>query len=279
MYRILTLWSDPHIWVSSYNVVMVLTVLICWRVAPRWAEKLDGIDPKFTSRAVPVIALAVFAGGHVHFLLYQWRFALDRAKFGAYDTLLLPIHAGGAIIALVLATPLALRRSGISLGRFGDALTPTVGLGIALARIGCLLEGCCAGVRCDYPWCLRFPEPTGIWYTHRAMRFVAADAHLSAPVHPLQLYFSAVGIVIMATGFWLHRRRRFEGEVALVGLTIFSVTSYFLEDLREGFALRAYWHGIPQLSWVALGMAIGSLTALAIAEIVHRARRPAALST
>jgi phosphatidylglycerol---prolipoprotein diacylglyceryl transferase len=41
--------------------------------------------------------------------------------------------------------------------KFLDILAPTVMLGLAFGRIGCLLNGCCFGQPSSLPWAIRFP--------------------------------------------------------------------------------------------------------------------------
>jgi prolipoprotein diacylglyceryltransferase len=71
------------------------------------------------------------------------RWALAAISRRAYQPAALPKRA-------VIVLP----RYGIPLLKVGDAIAPTVGVGIAIARIGCFLEGCCYGTVCHLPWCL-----------------------------------------------------------------------------------------------------------------------------
>lgn len=256
---------------GAYGTLIALAVVTCFRIGPRWGLALEGIEPRTTRRVLCTVAVATFVGAHVHYLVNEWPFVVARARVGRFDTLLWTgIHAGGAIIGLALSLPLALRETHISLAKFADAIAPTVGMGIAIARLGCFLNGCCYGTPCSWPWCLAFPEPSGVWDLHQSLGLVAPGTHYSAPVHPLQLYFSAVGVLIVATAFWLYPRKRYDGQVALVCLVLFSTTSLALENLRGAHALRAYWGTVPQLTWTALAMTVLSVGALLVGEIRHR---------
>ena len=37
-------------------------------------------------------------------------------------------------------------------------MAPAILLGLAIGRIGCLMNGCCYGGPCDYPWAIEFPK-------------------------------------------------------------------------------------------------------------------------
>ena len=47
-----------------------------------------------------------------------------------------------------------------------DIAAPTFMLGLAVGRIGCLLNGCCYGGLCEHDWAVRFP-PTSPAYAHQ----------------------------------------------------------------------------------------------------------------
>ena len=274
MYPYLIRLDHPHIWVASYPTLIGLAVVVCLLVAPPWAQSLEGVDRRTMRRILAILAIATFLGGHLHYLLNSWRYVVFRMNAGVYDTLLWTgIHAGGAVLALVLATMFVALRYRISPGKLGDAMVPAVGLGIAIARIGCFLQGCCYGTPCSWPWCVAFPQPSNVWDRHRVSGLVPPDATHSAPVHPLQLYFAAVGLLILLTALWLHPRKRYDGQVTLVALLIFSATSAALEGFRQDFGLRVYWGTLPQLTWVAMAMTATALLVLVIAELAHRRGR------
>ncbi len=56
-----------------------------------------------------------------------------------------------------------------------DLLTPSLVLGLAIGRIGCLLNGCCFGGPCDLPWAVTFPagSPAHVHQAQHGHAFVA----------------------------------------------------------------------------------------------------------
>ena len=251
--------------VRSYFAMLALATVVCWVIGPVWARRLDGIPPVATLRALALLGIAAFAGARLHHVAVNWPFfavaplAILRFWSG--------LHAPGAIVGMVLAAPWVLRRPGIAVGRFVDALVPTIGIGIAVARMGCFLNGCCYGIPCHWPWCISFPPTPAA-----AGVFQGGIGTGGTPVHPLQLYFATTGLLITAAGIWRLHRRRYEGEPALLALLIFSASSAFFELLRAKTAARVYWGPLPQLAWVTLTMTAGALAVLVIAEGGHRRR-------
>ena len=105
---------------------------------------------------------------------------------------------------------------------------------------------------------------------HVTMGLVPEDATGTAPVHPLQLYFAASGLLLTGVALWHHRRKRWDGEVALGGLLLFSISAGALESFRADDPWRTYWGRLPQLEWTALAMTAASLSALGVAELAYR---------
>src|SRR5262245_22242581 len=118
--------------VQSHLAALVAAVIICHLIGPAWAERLEGLDPRTTRRALVMSGIAAFVGGRVHFVLSHPSMFTGRPfrvlEFWA------GLHAGGAIAAGVLTAVVLFPRYGIPLPRCGDAIVPTVGIGIAVAR-------------------------------------------------------------------------------------------------------------------------------------------------
>jgi len=50
------------------------------------------------------------------------------------------------------------RRHRVPLLPLADLIAPSLMLGLAIGRIGCLLNGCCYGGLCEHPWAVTFPR-------------------------------------------------------------------------------------------------------------------------
>lgn len=50
--------------------------------------------------------------------------------------------------------------------RYLDALAPSFPLGLAFAKLGCFLAGCCAGTVCDYPVAVTYPFGSDAYTAH-----------------------------------------------------------------------------------------------------------------
>jgi phosphatidylglycerol:prolipoprotein diacylglycerol transferase len=63
----------------------------------------------------------------------------------------------GAFFGGVLGMLLFLRKHPLPLLALGDLIAPSMLLGLAIGRVGCLMNGCCYGAVCDHHWAIRFP--------------------------------------------------------------------------------------------------------------------------
>ncbi len=251
--------------IRTHALMVGLAVVVAVWLAIRSAVRTEGLPLGAVLITVALIAVGVFLGGRLHF-------ALPRLELFAAEPLRLlrissgGLHAPGALCGVVVGGWLALRLTGLPAGRFADAMAPAVGVGIALARVGCFLNGCCFGDVCDLPWGIEMPATSLPYYEQIEAGLIPRDAPHSRPVHALPLYFALAGLLIAAIGFWLQKRKVYDGQVALVSFFLFSASSAILEPLRYAHEMRVYLGPLPQLQWVTLVMTAGSLIALVLAS-------------
>jgi len=124
------------------------------------------------------------------------------------------IRAGGVflggLLAAILAGAVLIRRYGLPFLPVADAAAPSVSLGQAIGRIGCLMAGCCWGGRCDLPWAITYTDPR----------------------------FNFTLYLLLA---WLYRRRPPTGRVFAAYLLLYGMGRFLLEytrgDAERGFVL------------------------------------------
>jgi phosphatidylglycerol:prolipoprotein diacylglycerol transferase len=248
-------------------VVVGLTVVLA-------SARGAGIPIARAVALVAVLAVAALAGGKLYALVEQRGFA-----YVTWSNLVDGFRYPGALVGLLLGLVVARRllMPTVSLGALGDWLAPAMGFAEVAGRIGCFLNGCCFGVPCHAPWCVAFPSGSIPHNFQLGAGLIAPDAGASLPVHPLQLYFAAAGLLATGTALWLGPRKRYDGQVALVALVVFLVPSAAAELVRADYLSTAYeWAGVSQLVWIGFGLALASVTALALCEIAVRRRLPAA---
>lgn len=132
------------------------------------------------------------------------------------------VFYGGLIGAVTLAI-IILWRKKLPLWKIGDAMAPSIALGHAFGRLGCLMTGCCFGRECALPWAIHFPEN---------------HATQGVGVHPVQLYESVLNFALYAGLEWFYRRKQFDGQVFACYLLIYAVLRAVIESFRGDYAVR-----------------------------------------
>jgi phosphatidylglycerol:prolipoprotein diacylglycerol transferase len=117
---------------------------------------------------------------------------------------------------------------------FLDVVAPSLALGVALGRIGCLLNGCCYGDRCEnLPWTISFPRSSPPWADQVAEGLLSSDALRSLPVHPTQLYSAIDGLILLMLLSAYYPLRRRDGEVMALLMVTYPITRFLIEYLRN----------------------------------------------
>lgn len=117
-----------------------------------------------------------------------------------------------------------------------DVAMPQIALGEAFGRIGCYLNGCCYGDRCDsLAWAVRFPRSSYAFDKHLAQYpDFPSDALWSYPVHPTQLYSALLLFAIFVGLRWVRKRwYPFEGFLTPAYMVTAGLYRFGVEFLRD----------------------------------------------
>jgi phosphatidylglycerol:prolipoprotein diacylglycerol transferase len=84
---------------------------------------------------------------------------------GPFVAAVLSVNKGGLVVygaffGGVTGLLLFVRKHRLPLLALCDLIAPSMMLGLALGRIGCLLNGCCFGSECAHAWAVTFPGPS-----------------------------------------------------------------------------------------------------------------------
>ena len=129
----------------------------------------------------------------------------------------------GGLMGATLAGIVYARFKKIALWKLADVLAPSIPLGYVFGRIGCFLNGCCFGSRCDLPWAVSYPEGN-------------MNGAPTYPVHPSQLYDSLLSLILYLGLAWLYRRKKFDGQVFAAYLLCYAVTRSIVESFRGDYS-------------------------------------------
>ncbi len=159
MRRVLFQWRGLTVW--SYPA-MLYVGLVAGVVAGNVAAHAAGINAFRAYVATLLLIAPALIGARLLYVVSHWqlyRRSLRRIwnrNEGGWDMY------GGLPVALVLSVPL-LAALKLPFGAFWDVAMFTILVGMILTRIGCLLNGCCAG-RPSKAWgSVYLPNHLGVW--------------------------------------------------------------------------------------------------------------------
>ena len=226
-----------------YGVLVALGFVAGLWTATRRSPRA-GITPEKVMDAGPWLIIGSIIGARALYVVSYWQ--RDFAN-GPWWEIFMVHHGGlvfyGGFIGAVIATMLYTRRKQIALWNFADVLAPSVALGHAFGRVGCLMNGCCYGRACELPWAIHFPADH--------------ETH-GAGVHPSQLYEAGLDFALYAALAWLYRRRRFEGHIFATYLMSYAVVRSVVELFRGDYP-RYVWGFITPAHWVSLGLIVAGI--------------------
>jgi len=135
----------------------------------------------------------------------------------------------GGLIGGFLAVVVLVKIYKLPFWKVADAFAPAVALGQAFGRQGCFAAGCCWGKPTNLFWGVHFTE-AGHEYTGVPMY---GPEGLDLSLHPTQLIESFTMLAVFGFLYWLHRRKKFDGQILIAYGIIYSIFRFGIEFLRD----------------------------------------------
>ncbi len=129
----------------------------------------------------------------------------------------------GGFIAAVLTGFFLIKRYKLPWWKTADACAPGIAIGNFFGRQGCFAAGCCWGKPTTLPWGVKFTE------LGHEITGVPTNVYL----HPTQLYESFAMLVVFLFLLWLHKHKRFSGQVILAYALLYSIVRFAIEFVRD----------------------------------------------
>ena len=244
--------------ITTYGIFLAAGMLLALFVAARLAGR-DGLPRE----RIYDLGLWTLIGGLLgsKILMYFTEpdvqvFSLDFLRSGG-------VYYGGFLggfIALVVL----IKIYGLPFWKVADAFAPGVALGQAFGRQGCFAAGCCWGKETTLPWGVHFSE-AGHQYT--GVPTYGPDGH-ELFLHPTQLYESFFMLIVFGLLLYLHRKKKFNGQVLITYAAIYSVFRFLIEFIRDDprgdlFGLTTMT-GLSTSQLISLLVAVGAIVFLII---------------
>jgi phosphatidylglycerol:prolipoprotein diacylglycerol transferase len=168
-------WSGARgLPIRGYGAVLLVAVASAVGLAA-WRGRRLGLDPEVVFSLSVWVFVPGIVGARAFYVIEYWA---DFPKETLWQTLgaMVNVTQGGLVVyGSVIGGTLGLIgfvwKYKMPLLATFDLMTPSLLLGMAIGRLGCLLNGCCFGGVCDLPWAIDFPggPPASPAYSHQVL--------------------------------------------------------------------------------------------------------------
>lgn len=222
--------------IYSYGFMIAIAFIAGILVSLRCARH-EGIEESSVMDLSLYVIIAAIVGARLLYVIGQW----NVYRNDPLEILMVQkgglVFLGGLILAILTVITYSMIKR-IDIYKLLDALTPGTALGYSLGRIGCFLNGCCFGLPTKLPWGIIFPPAS-----------LAGSTFPGEPLHPTQLYSTALIFLVFLFLLWLYRSKRFDGQIFFWGLVLYSIERFIIESLRYS---PSHWLGLTPMQWMVI---------------------------
>ncbi len=219
-----------------------------WLGRTRARRPNSGWTPQQVDDLLFYIVLGVVLGGRLGYVLFY-----SFPQFIEHPLTLFRIWEGGmsfhgGLLGVLVAMWIYGRRGGRSFFQLTDFIAPLVTIGLGAGRIGNFINGELWGKVTGLPWGMQLPCR---WYPGYCEGL--AEAKLSPPVHPSQLYEALLEGLVLFLILWIYASRP-RPTMAVSGLFLicYGIFRFGVELVRLPDAHLGYL----TLGWVTMGQVL-----------------------
>lgn len=211
--------------IHTYGFLIATGFIIAVQIMQRLAIK-NGIDPEKMQDLI-------FGGLLIGFLGARFVFILTRFSYFMENPLdMFKVWEGGLVFygGPIATTPFIVwftRKHKFPFWKTLDIIGPGIAIAHAFGRLGCLAAGCCYG------------RPTGGEWGVKLNSELVDPAFRGIFLHPTQLYESASLFVLFVVLMVMFKRKRFDGQIALIYFMSYPVIRSVIEIYR-GDSIRGF---------------------------------------
>jgi len=208
--------------INTYGVFLAIAFLCAILISVKLAAR-DGLPRERIYDLCLWMLLASLIGSKVLMFFTEPEYRDHPAQLLSLDFLRSGGVFYGGLIGAVLMGYYLIKRYKLPWWKTADACAPGIAIGSFFGRQGCFAAGCCWGKPTTLPWGVKFTE------LGHEITGVPTDTYL----HPTQLYESFAMLLVFFLLLWLHKHKRFSGQVILVYALLYSSVRFAIEFVRD----------------------------------------------
>lgn len=208
--------------INTYGVFLAIAFLCAILITVRLAER-DGLPRERIYDLSLWMLLASLIGSKILMLFTEPEYRDHPLQLLSLDFLRSGGVFYGGLLGAVIAGYFLMKRYQLPWWKTADACAPGIAIGNFFGRQGCFAAGCCWGKPTTLPWGVKFTE------LGHEITGVPTNTYL----HPTQLYESFAMLLVFLFLLWLHKRKRFNGQVILAYALLYSAVRFAIEFVRD----------------------------------------------
>lgn len=238
--ELLTLYNGPYIGLNLLGILL-LTGLSAY------TARLFSIPwHKIIFCIIGLVPILIIGGRLAYIVLYGNN---DLPNLHFWDLKAYAFSLYGGLLFLVLYLAVTAKCLHIPVWTWLDHNTPGMLLLVVFGKIGCHLNGCCFGNPTLMPWGIAYNKGSQAY-----QYYIAQGVHhynevsgqvFSAFIHPVQLYESALAVLILIGAVIMLKRKLRAGLVFLTAASWYSITRLALYFLRAHPQDGICFHCLP----------------------------------
>ena len=224
----------------TYGVLVASGFILGLALAIREAKKFNIAKEKILDIGFYILISAI-VGSRLAFILTEYEYYLENPLD------IFKIWQGGLVFygGLLLAIPVVIiyiKKHNLPMWTIGDIFAPSIAIGHAIGRLGCLSAGCCYGRPTDLPWAVTFTDPATL------------ARPLGVPLHPTQLYeaLAEFGIFVLLM-FW-RRHKSFDGQLFWLYILLYATARFIIEFFRAPETRNLIFNGLSLAQGISIAL-------------------------
>jgi len=241
--------------INTYGVFLAIAFLCAILVAVRLAAR-DGLPRERIYDLSLWMLLGGLIGSKILMLFTEPEYRDHPLQLLSLDFLRSGGVFYGGLIGAVLTGYFLMKRYKLPWWKTADACAPGIAIGNFFGRQGCFAAGCCWGKPTNLPWGVKFTE------LGHQITGIPTDVYL----HPTQLYESFAMLFVFFFLLWMHKRKKFSGQVILLYALLYSIVRFAIEFVRDD--PRGDIFGLTTLTGLSTSQMISLVIGIAAAVLL-----------